>query len=128
MAATAHCIQVSSTPMETHAERVAGHRGEEHYAGHGVGMEADLHQVLADAACGGVGFGVEGARERLDDRIAERRGAPADRLNDAKRNAAAEPHLDEAAREEERADDELDRAVAEAHQRALRLQNAEEGA
>ena len=154
MAATAHCIQVSSTPMETHAERVAGHRGEGHYAGHGVGMEADLHQVLADAACGGVGFGVEGARERLDDRIedaasssgrgrrhggrddefcetdriAERRGAPADRLNDAKRNAAAEPHLDEAAREEERADDELDRAVAEAHQRALRLQNAEEGA
>ena len=126
MAATAHCIQV--TPMETHAERVAGHRGEEHYAGHGVGMEADLHQVLADAACGGAGFGVEGARERLDDRIAERRGAPADRLNDAKRNAAAEPHLDEAAREEERADDELDRAVAEAHQRALRLQNAEEGA
>ena len=112
---------------QTHAERVAGHRGEEHYAGHGVGMEADLHQVLADATCGGVGFGVEGARERLDDRIedaasssgrgrrhggrddefcetdriAERRGAPADRLNDAKRNAAAEPHLDEAAREEE---------------------------
>ena len=62
------------------------------------------------------------------DRIAERRGAPADRLNDAKRNAAAEPHLDEAAREEERADDELDRAVAEAQQRALRLQNAAEGA
>ena len=123
MAATAHCIQVSSTPMALAARPTqSGLPAIEvrDNAGHGVGMEADLHQVLADAACGGVGFGVEGARERLDDRIedaasssgrgrrhggrddefcetdriAERRGAPADRLNDAKRNAAAEPHLD----------------------------------
>lgn len=62
------------------------------------------------------------------DRIAERRGAPADRLNDAKRNAAAEPHLDEAAREEERADDEPNGAVAKAHQDLTRLQKPRKAA
>ena len=60
--------------------------------------------------------------------VAERERRTPNQLDDHISNAEAESGFDEGAREEERADDELDRAVAEAHQRALRLQNAAEGA
>lgn len=116
-------------------------------------MKAHLHQILADASGVGIGFRAESTAQGLNDRIehaaassrgrrhgrrnhefseanrkAERYGAFADGLDDAKRDASSESGLNEAARQEEGADDEPNRAVTETHQRVLGFQNAEDGA
>ena len=134
---------------ERHAERVARHRGHEHRAGHGVGMVADLHEISADAPRTLAGLRPEsfcqGAHDRIEnaaaarrgrgsrgrdhklaqgDGVAERQRTLADRLDDAEGDALAEAALDEAARIEERADDQPDRAVAVACQGVGRLQKS----
>lgn len=145
MAASAQPPQVISTPCPAASlgQRVAGHGGEEHRRGHAVDDVRRLHEVGAHlASARAVRLGAVLLRDRGEDRhddaagagrVGRRRGGEdevgqrhavgdADRLlaqlrHEEQGDPAAEPGLDDAARDEERHDDEPDRRVGEPGQR-----------